>query len=148
MFIFSDPPDHTRVRNLFMPLMTPVAVKALEQYIRDRTRALLQPHLAGGQIDFVADFGCFLPMDVIATMTGVPVDDQDRVRGWADDLIARDDKQHDLSERNIGGFINMAQYFEAHSAQHANGPLGNDLLGTILRAEQDGVLQHAQVVRS
>src|SRR3546814_17258220 len=103
MFIFSDPPDHTRVRNLFMPLMTPVAVKALEQYIRDRTRALLQPHLAGGQIDFVADFGCFLPMDVIATMTGVPVDDQDRVRGWAEDLIARDDKQHDLSERNLGG---------------------------------------------
>src|SRR3546814_7493324 len=78
MFIFSDPPDHTRVRNLFMPLMTPVAVKALEQYIRDRTRALLQPHLAGGQIDFVADFGCFLPMDVIATMNGVPVDDQER----------------------------------------------------------------------
>src|SRR3546814_8215434 len=79
-------------------------------------------------------------MDVIATTTGVPVDDQDRVRGWADDLIARDDKQHDLSERNIGGFINMAQYFEAHSAQHANGPLGNDLLGTMLRAEKDGVL--------
>src|SRR3546814_13814681 len=85
-------------------------------------------------------------MDVIATTTGVPVDDQDRVRGWADDLIARDDKQHDLSERNIGGFINMAQNFEAHSAQHANGPLGNDLLGTMLRAEKDGVLQHAQVV--
>src|SRR3546814_2083596 len=85
-------------------------------------------------------------MDGIATMTGVPVEDQDRVRGWADDLIARDDKQHDLSERNIGCFINMAQYFETHSAQHANGPLGNDLLGTMLRAEKDGVLQHAQVV--
>src|SRR3546814_14650932 len=82
----------------------------------------------------------------IATMTGVPVDQQDRVRGCTDDLIARDDKQRDLSERNIGDFINMAQYFEAHSAQHANGPLGNDLLGTMLRAEKDGVLQHAQVV--
>src|SRR3546814_19329352 len=87
-------------------------------------------------------------MDVIATMTGVPVDDQDRVRGWADDLIARADKQHDLSERNIGGFINMAQYFEAHSATHAKGPLGADLLGAMLGAEQRGAMTHAQVVGS
>lgn len=146
MFIFSDPPEHTRVRNLFMPLMTPVAVQALESYIRERTRALLQPRLESGAIDFVADFGCYLPMDVISTMTGVPVEDQDKVRGWADDLIARDDKQHALSERNIGGFINMAQYFEAHSAKHAADAHGRDLLGTMLSAEQRGAMQHAQVV--
>src|SRR3546814_7147434 len=97
--------------------MTPVAVKALEQYIRDRTRALLQPHLAGGQIDFVADSGCFLPLDVIATMTGVPVDDQDRVCGWADDLLARDDTQHDMYERTIGGLTNMAQNFNRQSSR-------------------------------
>lgn len=146
MFIFSDPPDHTRIRNLFMPLMTPVAVKALEAYTRERTRALLQPHLATGRIDFVADLGCYLPMDVISTLTGVPVEDQDRVRGWADDLIAREDKQHALSERNIGGFINMAQYFEAHSARHAAGPHGRDLLGIMLAAEKGGAMTHPQVV--
>ncbi|WP_028080214.1 cytochrome P450 [Solimonas soli] len=146
MFIFSDPPAHTRIRNLFMPLMTPVAVRALEQYIRERTRALLAPVLARGRFDFVADLGCFLPMDVISTLTAVPVEDQDRVRGWADDLIAREDKQHALSERNIGGFINMAQYFEAHSARQAAAPPRHGLLGIMLDAERAGTMSHAQVV--
>jgi cytochrome P450 len=146
MFIFSDPPEHTRVRNLFMPLMTPTAVQALEPYIRDKTRRLLDAHAARGAFDFVADLGCYLPMDVISTLTAVPVDDQDKVRGWADDLIARDDKQHDLSERNVQGFINMATYFEGHRARHLGQSGGDDLLGVMLRAESDGKLTQAQVV--
>lgn len=146
MFIFSDPPEHTRVRNLFMPLMTPAAVQALESYIRAQTRQLLQRHAASGRFDFVADLGCYLPMDVISTLTAVPVEDQDRVRGWADDLIAREDKQHDLSERNVQGFINMATYFEGHRVRHRALPPGQDLLGVMLRAEQDGKLTQAQVV--
>lgn len=146
MFIFSDPPDHTRVRNLFMPLMTPAALKPLEALIREKTVALIDAHLKDGRFDFVDDLGCYLPMDVISMMTAVPKEDQDKVRGWADDLIAREDKQHELSERNIGGFINMAQYFEAHAAKHMDGPLGNDLLGIMLRAEKEGVMSRQQVV--
>lgn len=146
MFIFSDPPEHTRVRNLFMPLMTPLAVSALEGYIRQKAVALLEPLAAGGRIDFVDDLGCYLPMDVISNMTSVPHEDQDKVRGWADDLIAREDKQHELSERNVSGFINMATYFETHSAKHAAGEQSKDLLGVMLRAEKDGLLAHPQVV--
>jgi cytochrome P450 len=146
MFIFSDPPDHTRIRNLFMPLMTPTALLPLEKYIREKTVALLKPHLSKGKLDFVADLGCYLPMDVISTTTNVPVEDQDKVRGWADDLIAREDKQHALSERNIGGFINMATYFETHAAKHEAGPHGNDLLGIMLRAEKEGTMSRKQVV--
>lgn len=149
MFIFSDPPDHTRVRNLFMPLMTPTALKPLEAYIREKTVDLIRPHLKTGKFDFVGDLGCFLPMDVISTMTLIPVEDQDKVRGWADDLIAREDKQHELSERNISGFMNMATYFEQHSAKlAAAGERGNNLMGIMLRAEAEGVMTHQQVVGS
>ncbi|MGH8445933.1 MAG: cytochrome P450 [Solimonas sp.] len=146
MFIFSDPPEHTRVRNLFMPLMTPIAVQALEQYIRDKTRRLLDAHRGKGHFDFVADLGCYLPMDVISTLIAVPVEDQDQVRGWADDLIAREDKQHDLSERNVQGFINMATYFEGHSAKHATLPRGQDLFAAMLDGEGQGRLTRQQVV--
>lgn len=147
MFIFSDPPDHTRVRNLFMPLMTPAALRPLEEEIRVRTRRLLEPHLRSGRIDFVADLGCFLPMDVISSMIQVPAEDQDIVRGWADDLIAREDKQHQLSEHNIAGFMNLAKYFEEHSERLSMaGNYDNNLMGVMLRAEQDGVMNRKQVV--
>lgn len=146
MFIFSDPPEHTRVRNLFMPLMTPSAVSALEGYIREKTVRLLEPALATGKFDFVDDLGCFLPMDVISNLTSVPAQDQDPVRGWADDLIAREDKQHALSERNINGFINMATYFETHSATFAASGKAEGLVEIMLRAEQAGTMNRKQTV--
>jgi cytochrome P450 len=146
MFIFSDPPEHTRVRNLFMPLMTPTAVQALEQYIRDKTARLLEKKLKTGKIDFVDDLGCFLPMDVISTLTSVPPEDQDKVRGWADDLIAREDKQHELSERNINGFINMATYFETHSAMFEAAGNAEGLVEIMLRAEKAGTMNRKQTV--
>lgn len=146
MFIFSDPPEHTRVRNLFMPQMTPSAVQALEQYIRDKTVRLLEAKLASGKLDFVDDLGCFLPMDVISTLTSVPPEDQDQVRGWADDLIAREDKQHALSERNINGFINMATYFETHSAKFEAAGNAEGLVQIMLRAEKAGTMNRKQTV--
>ena len=146
MFIFSDPPDHTRVRNLFAPLMTPESVKRLEDYTRQKAIALIEPHVSSRKFDFVADLGCFLPMDVISSLTSVPAADQDMVRGWADDLIAREDKQHDLSERNVTGYMNMAKYFGEHAEKHAAGPHGDDLIGILMRAEKEGALSRNQVI--
>jgi cytochrome P450 len=87
-----------------------------------------------------------LPMDVISILINVPEADRDRVRGWADDLIAREDKQTDLAERNVAGYMNMAQYFEAHTMRHAQAPAEHDLLGAMLRAQDEGLMTHAEVV--
>jgi cytochrome P450 len=146
MFIGSDPPDHTRMRMLLAPLMTPEALMSLDGYIRRKTVALLEPRLATGRFDFVADLGCYLPMDVISTMVNVPDEDQDRVRGWADDLIARDDKQVDLAERNVRGYMNLAQYFEDHTRKYAGRSDVSSMLGVMLRAEAEGRMSHAEVI--
>ena len=146
MFINTDPPHHTEVRRLLSPLMTPEALAPLETYIRARTQELMGPHLATGKMDIVADMACYLPMDVISNLTGIPVQDRDKVRGWADDLILREDKQEGLSQRNIDGYMNLAGYFEEFTKAHAGDPVGAGLLGTILKAERDGIMNHAEVV--
>lgn len=149
MFITTDPPDHTRQRQLFAPLMTPEGVAKLEPYTRQRTIALLTPHISTGRFDFVADLGAYLPMDVISTLTGVPKADQDKVRGWADDLILREDKQSEVSSRNVEGYMNMAQYFDAHTSTRAAGAedlTGYGLLSTLIRAEREGVMSHGEVI--
>ena len=146
MFIGSDPPDHTRQRKVLAPLMTPAALAALADVIRDKTRKLLAPHLRRGRFDFVADLGCYLPMDVIAGMIRVPDADQDRVRRLADDLIARDDMQHELSQRNIDGYIGLATYFEEHVARQAAMPSADDMLGLMLSARADGTMTHKEVI--
>jgi cytochrome P450 len=145
-FINTDPPNHTRVRQLFSPLMTPEALAPLETYVRERTRELMAPHLPTGRIDFVDDLGCFLPMDVISTMTGIPVPDRDKVRGWADDLILREDKQEGLSQRNIDGYLNLARYFEDFIDANAADPGGYGLLAMLLQAKAEGVMTRPEVV--
>ncbi len=126
--------------------MTPDGIKRLEDYTRRKAIELIEPHVSRGRVDFVADIACYLPMDVISTLTSVPKQDQDMVRGWADDLIAREDKQHDLSERNVTGYMNMAKYFDAHANLHASGPHGADLIGIMMRGEKEGTLSREQVI--
>lgn len=148
MFIGMDPPQHTQIRRLFGALMTPERLQGLETYIREKTRKLVLPRLASGRIDFVADLGCYLPMDVISTLINIPERDQDRVRGWADDLILREDKQDGLSEKNIAGYVNMAKYFEEHLATHRAHYDRDDLLGMMLRAERSGVMTQNVMIGS
>ena len=139
-------PEHTRQRSVLAPLMMPAALAPLEGFIRTRTRELLAPAPAAGTVDLVADLACYLPMDVISILMRIPVADRDQVRGWADDLIAREDKQTDLAERNVAGYMNLAQYFEEHTARAACGAAENDLLGAMLKAQQDGLMSHVEVV--
>ncbi|HUA88869.1 MAG TPA: cytochrome P450, partial [Steroidobacteraceae bacterium] len=133
-------------RAVLAPLMMPGALAPLEAFARSRTRELLAPHLPTGRLDFVADLACFLPMDVISLLIDVPAPDRDRVRGWADDLIAREDKQTDLADRNVAGYMNLAQYFEGLTARRAAAPPREDLLGAMLAGQRAGQMSHAEVV--
>ncbi|HTT42437.1 MAG TPA: cytochrome P450 [Steroidobacteraceae bacterium] len=146
LFIGSDPPEHTRQRAVLAPLLMPASLAPLESFIRARTRALLTPHLPRGQLDLVADLACYLPMDVLALLLSIPAEDRDRVRSWADDLMAREDRQTDLAERNVGGYMNLAQYFEAHTARLAGQPGAHGLVAAMLAAQEQGQMSHTEVV--
>jgi cytochrome P450 len=148
MFITNDPPDHTRQRQLFAPLMTPEKVGGLEAYTRERAISLIEPKLKTGRFDFVADLGAYLPMDVISKLVGVPDGDQDQVRGWADDLIFREDKQGQTSQRNINGYMGLAQYFDAHINHYlgAGGYEDRGLLNALINAERQGVMSHQEAI--
>jgi cytochrome P450 len=145
-FINNDPPHHTEIRRLFSRLMTPEALAPLEPFIRERTRQLMAPHLQSGKMDLIADMACYLPMDVISIMTGIPPEDRDKVRGWADDLILREDKQEGLSQRNIDGYMNLATYFDEFSKTRAANSAGEGLLAAVLEGEASKTMTHAEVI--
>jgi cytochrome P450 len=147
MFIASDPPRHTHLRRVVSQHFTPAYIARLEDYIRNKAIALLTPHLATGTMDMVQDFSALLPMAVIATMIHVPAADQDKVRGWADDLIHREDGQSETSERQVMGYLNLGTYFDNMATERAKLPHDpDDLFSCILQAEKDGKMAHSDVV--
>lgn len=147
MLLTNDPPSHTRLRKVLSHLMIPQTIAELADSIRDKTRALLEPHLAKGEIDFLADFSCYLPMAVIADLAEIAEDEAENVRKWTDTLMYREDGQFDLSEANINAYLNLAKYFDEFSrAKAAEGNFSGNIIGTILQAEKDGVLDHREVI--
>ncbi|MBD2857845.1 cytochrome P450 [Spongiibacter sp. KMU-158] len=147
MFIFMDPPDHTRIRKLLSGLMVPQRIKRLEDYTREKAASLLDPLLAKGEMDVIKDFSAILPMDVISTLIHVPLEDQDTVRHWADDLIYREDGQFELSERNINAYLSLASYFDAHAKRMSERPFDpDDMYSCVLQAKKEGKMTHEDVI--
>jgi cytochrome P450 len=77
MFITKESPDHSLIRKLLPPLMMPQRIAKFEEYIRQKDRDLLAPHLAKSSMDFIKDFSGILPMHVISTMIHLPPADQE-----------------------------------------------------------------------
>ncbi|HVW34670.1 MAG TPA: cytochrome P450 [Acidimicrobiia bacterium] len=88
MLIFSNPPQHSRIRSVLSRAFTPRIVERL----RPRIAELVDGHLdrcAGlGTFDLVAELAGVLPSQVICEMLGVPLEDQPEVERWTADIAA------------------------------------------------------------
>jgi len=146
MVLTMDPPKHTKVRKIIGQLLLPQKIQRLENDIRELARELLEPHLAKGSIDILADFSVYLPMAVIARMIKVPRADEDRVRGWTDDLVAREEGQFEVPKKAAEGYLSLAQYFEDLVKEHWDDAPDESLLYAIIQAEKDGELTHDEVI--
>lgn len=86
MLIFTNPPQHTRLRRLVIRAFTPKIAEGMRGYIQQRTDACLDKLAADGGGDLVQLLAQPLPTAVICTMLGVPERDHADVRRWTDEL--------------------------------------------------------------
>ncbi|WP_257455844.1 cytochrome P450 [Archangium lipolyticum] len=81
-----DPPGHTRVRTLVSKACAPQRFTAMEPDIRALASSLLDAFARDGQGDLVKRFTYPLPAMVVGGFMGVPVEDMDRLKHWAEEL--------------------------------------------------------------
>ena len=74
--ISEDPPAHDLHRGLLARVFTPRRIAEIESKVRAFCAATLDPLVEKGGFDFVADFGCEIPMRTIGMMLGIPESDQ------------------------------------------------------------------------
>jgi len=79
MMLTMDAPDHTRYRSLVNRGFTPRMINALSPHIREITVAVIERALKQGACDFVTDIAAELPLEVIAELLGVPLEDRHKV---------------------------------------------------------------------
>ena len=143
-FLAMDDPDHLRLRTLVSRGFTPRRIRELEPRVTELAVRHLDTMLdkarsGGGQstVDYVAEFAGKLPMDVISELMGVPEEDRDRIRGWADAVMHREDGVTDIPAAAIEASINLIVYYQDMVAQRRRKP-SEDLTSALLEAEIDG----------
>ncbi|MEU9154493.1 hypothetical protein AB0D59_29010 [Streptomyces sp. NPDC048417] len=78
--LYSDAPDHARLRALLSRAFTPRAVAALRDRISDTLDQIIARAAPTGRLDIVADLARPLPLAIICDLLGVPEEDRFRIR--------------------------------------------------------------------
>ncbi|MFI6284480.1 cytochrome P450 [Streptomyces sp. NPDC051018] len=86
--LYSDAPDHARLRALLSRAFTPRAVAALRGRISDAVDRIITRAEPAGRLDIVADLARPLPLAVICDLLGVPEEDRPVLSSWSDPIAA------------------------------------------------------------
>jgi len=148
--IFMDPPDHTRLRALVSRAFTPRRVGALEQRIRELCAHFLDAQRDEPGFDYVQDFGARLPAMVIASLLGIPIEDQNWARERIDTIFHIEPGVGMINDVSLGAQIELTEYLTAQLEERAASPR-DDMLTDLVNAEltdTDGSVRRLEIFES
>jgi cholest-4-en-3-one 26-monooxygenase len=132
-----DPPKHTRYRMLVNRGFTPRMIGLLDDYLLNRTRIIIDRICEKGECDFVTDIAAELPLQAIAEMMGVPLEDRLKIFDWTNKMIGRSDPEFVGSDADVDqAFAELYQYSHVLQMDRRDKP-AQDIVTTLLNATID-----------
>ena len=142
VFLFRDPPVHTRLRRLVSKAFTPRRVEALQPFVEQRTDALLTAAAGKGSFELVEELAYPLPVAVISEMLGVPHEDHHTFAGWSEVLAKGLDRlMSEPTPEEIEVGRRASDEFRAYFRDLADTRRRNprdDLMSALVAAEEEG----------
>lgn len=134
--LFTDPPNHTRLRSLVGKAFTPKRVEALRGRIQTIADELIDAMRTQSKIDFITAFAAPLPIIVIAELLGVPVADRDRFQAWSRAAIIAGDGARNTTATQVASDLALwalDQYLSELITTRRRQP-ENDLISAMIAA--------------
>jgi len=132
--ISSDPPFHKGARRLLLPVFSPQAIDKLESATREYCEELIVAMGERHVVDAAEEYAQHIPVRVIATMLGFPMEDADRFRGFVKHVL--EGVALPLEQR-ANGMMVLFQYLIEQVEDHVAHPR-DDLTSFLLSSEMDG----------
>lgn len=134
--LFSDPPDHSRLRALVSQAFTPRRMAAMGGRIGETAAALLEQAAPSGAMDLISAYALPLPVIVISDLLGIPTGDRDDVAAWSQAIISPGSRGLNYSARKqqVRAFVS---YLSVLFAERQAEPR-DDLISALVRAEEAG----------
>lgn len=152
--VFNDPPIHTRMRALMTPFFSPHALSTLGPRVETFVDRLLDRVADKQHFDLMADFAQALPLNLVADMLGVPVDERPRIADWA--VLILGALEPSLTEENLKKGCDAVDEFKEYlraliaSKRSSKAPRDDfDVLGALVDAETlEGKLSELELLHN
>lgn len=136
-------PRHGKVRRIVNAVVGWHKAVRMEPFIRELSHEYLDPILARGHGEFVAEFAAPIPMNVMAEMIGVPRKDWPLFRVWSDEVVHGDYVNKNRTDRGEGfggGHPEFAQYVDDLIAdRRRRGERPDDVVTRLIETEINGL---------
>ena len=141
--VFIDPPNHTRIRRLFQSAFTRKALAAFVPRITSLVDEYLNRLEDQGQMEVVEEFSFRLPIEVVCDLLGVPRQDREFIRGWANAILTALEptlvqKQLDDGNQAVVDFKQYLGDLIAYRRAHPHDAQDTEVLTILADAEADG----------
>lgn len=136
----TDPPVHTRYRQILNRIFTPARVKQLTPHIEDITRELIDRFADTGRCEFVADFALPLPGVFICEQLGLDRTQYRTFRRWAEAMLSLAQRPTMTMEEAMEEVeIELeAQHYLAAEVERRRTEPTDDLISLIVNAHKAG----------
>jgi cytochrome P450 len=141
--LLTDPPTHTRLKNLVMPAFAARTSERRRERIQEICDSFIDRLDITGTFDIMQDFATPLPGWVIGDVLGVPVDRQQQFSDWSHDQVRIYDRPgtvHDrvaVMRRGQASMLAMKAYLEEIIEQRRREP-ADDVITMLVQAEEAG----------
>jgi cytochrome P450 len=136
MFVYEDPPIHTRHRRVLAGVFTPRRVAELEPKVRAFCARSFDSVVAAGSFDFMADLGTQVPMRTMGMLLGIPEADQESHRRDTDKSLRTEAGKPMDPQEGFASGESFAEYIDWRAA-HPSDDLMTDLINAEV-TDEDG----------
>jgi cytochrome P450 len=133
--------DHSRLRSLVNPALSPRAVERYRPFMREILEDIWPAVATAERFDFVAEIAKPYPSRTIARVMGAPEEDAPRLHDWSmwiqrqfDPIALGDVEQLATIQRKAAEFYTWVRPMIAHR----RGTPGDDLISSLILAEEEG----------
>ena len=134
VLITMDAPRHTRMRKIISRGFTARAVERLRSELNSRAQDIAKQAAAAG--DFVEQVASELPLQAIAGLLGVPLEDRKKLFDWSNQMVGDTDPEYTEFDPNVAS-IELLSYAMQLAMSKADEP-GDDIATTLLNADVEG----------
>jgi cholest-4-en-3-one 26-monooxygenase len=134
--IMMDDPEHSRLRKIVSRAFTPRAVERLRADLGERARSITTQAAAEGSGDFVRQVACELPLQAIAGLLGVPLEDYDKLFDWTNNMIGSDDPE--FADNDALTSAGELMWYAMQLAARKREDPGDDIVTALVEADADG----------